>query len=89
MVDEQIVVERVGMIEIRNLPVVERQIFQIAVIRILLNENDFTGLDCFQDAVCYRRLARPVPPEMPMIKLINALLLPLLVASQSLVGAVE
>ena len=46
------------MIEVGNLTKVERQIFEVAVIRILLNENYFAGLDRFQNAICDRGLAR-------------------------------
>ncbi len=45
VIDEQIVVERVGMIEVGDTAVIERQIGEISVVGVLLNENDFAGAD--------------------------------------------
>src|SRR6266496_991210 len=58
VLDEQIVIERVGMIEVSDLPIVERQIREVAIIRVLLNEDYFARLDRFQNAVRYCCLTR-------------------------------
>jgi hypothetical protein len=54
---EQLVINSVGMIEISALADVERQILQIAVIGVLLNENDFAGTDRLKNSVGDGRLA--------------------------------
>jgi len=61
VVDEQVVIERVGMIEVSKLAIVQRQILEITVIGILLNEDNFARPNGFQDAVCYRSLTRSGP----------------------------
>src|SRR5690348_6184475 len=58
MVDEQLVVERVRMIEVRDAAVIEWKIGDIAVVRILLNENHFAGTDGFKNAIGDSRLPR-------------------------------
>src|SRR5580765_3603421 len=58
MVHQQIVVERVRMIEICDLTIVERKILEIAVIGILLNKNYFAGANRFEDAICNGCLSR-------------------------------
>src|SRR6266567_9013137 len=47
------------MIKVGQLAIVKRQVFQVAVIRILLNENDVFGAHGFEDAIRNRSLARP------------------------------
>ena len=67
---QQIVIERIGMIEVCDLTIVERQILQVAVIRILLNEDDFArAAPISRMRFATVVLPEPVPPEMPMIKL--------------------
>ena len=45
MINEQFVIERVRMIEICDAAVIKWQIGEIAVVRILLDENYFAGAD--------------------------------------------
>ena len=51
MINQQIAVHRVGMIEIRRVAIIQRHIFKIAVIQILLDKNDFVSADGFQYAI--------------------------------------
>ena len=57
VIDQQFVVNRVRVIEICRVAVVERHVFQIAVVKILLNEDDFIGAHRFEDPIRNRRLA--------------------------------
>jgi hypothetical protein len=66
---EQIIVERIRMVEIGETAIIDWKIRQVSVLRVLLNENDFTGTDRFKDAIGDRRLPDPVPPQMPIIML--------------------
>ena len=61
MIDEQVVIECVRMVKVCNLAKVERQVLEVSVLLILLNENDFTRLNCFQNAVGDCGLARTCP----------------------------
>src|SRR6185503_12902047 len=45
VIHEQLVVERVRMIEVRNTSVIQRKIGEVSVIGVLLNEDDFVGAD--------------------------------------------
>src|ERR1043165_1708674 len=51
VIDEQFVVERVRMIEVCEAAVIERQIGEVAVVGVLLDENYFAGADRFKDAI--------------------------------------
>src|SRR5205823_4188759 len=57
MINQQLVIDGVGMIEVRRVAIVQRHVFQIAVIKILLNEDDFVGAYGFEDPIRYRCLA--------------------------------
>src|SRR5687767_9553371 len=46
------------MIEIGDAAIVEREVGQVSVVGVLLNENDFTGTDRFENAIGDCRLAR-------------------------------
>src|SRR5438034_899894 len=61
VVDEKVVVNCIRMIKVGQLAIVKRQVFQVAVIRILLNENDVFGAHGFEDAIRNRSLARTGP----------------------------
>ena len=43
MIYEQVVVDCVGMIEVGQVPIVKWKVFEISVIRVLLDENYFAG----------------------------------------------
>src|SRR5690349_21420039 len=58
MIDEQFVVERVGMIEVCDATEIERQIGEVAIVGVLLDENYFAGADRFKDAICNSGLSR-------------------------------
>ena len=45
------------MIEVRLIAVIERHVFQVAVVKILLDEDDFVGTNGFENRVRNRRLA--------------------------------
>src|SRR4030095_6882842 len=58
VVNQKIVVQRIRMIEIRDLAVIEREVFKIAVIRILLNKNYLIRTNRFENSVsnsCFSR----------------------------------
>src|SRR5215831_3650362 len=57
MIDQQFVVDRVRVIEVRRVTIVERHVFQITIVKILLDEDDFIRAHRFQNAIRYRRLA--------------------------------
>ena len=57
MIDQEIVIERVRMIEVRSIPIIQRHILQIAIIEVLLNKDDFVGAHRFQNAIGDRGLA--------------------------------
>ncbi len=57
MIDQQFVVDRVRMIEVGRIPIVQRHVLEIAIIKILLDENDFVGTDRLQDAIRDRGFA--------------------------------
>ena len=46
------------MIEVDGVAIIERQVFQVAIVRVLLNENHFARADRFKNAIGDRRLAR-------------------------------
>src|SRR4030095_1964899 len=58
MIHQQIVFERIRMIEICDLTIVEWKVFEIAVIGVLLNKNYFAGANRFEDAICNSCLSR-------------------------------
>ena len=39
------------MIEVRNLTIVEREIYEVPIVRVLLNKNDFAGTNWFEDPI--------------------------------------
>ncbi len=49
------------MIEVSNLTIVERQVFDISVVRVLLYEDHFVGADGFENAISNSRLSRTGP----------------------------
>ena len=57
MIYQEIVIKRVRMIEVRRVPIIQRHVFQIAIIDVLLNEDDFVGAHRFQNAIGDRSLA--------------------------------
>ena len=59
MINKHVAVERVRMIEICLLTLVERHIGKIAVIRILLDKHHFSRTDRFDNSSGYRRFPRP------------------------------
>jgi hypothetical protein len=61
VVNKQIVIKRVGMIEVSDLAIVERQILEVAIVGILLDEDHLAGLHRFQDAVCHGGFSRSGP----------------------------
>src|SRR5687768_17639508 len=58
VVNEQIVVERIRMVEIGEAAKIEWKVRQVAIVGVLLNENDFTGTNRFKNAIGDRRLSR-------------------------------
>ena len=58
MIDQQIVIDRVGMIEVGRVAIIQRHVLQIAIVQVLLDENDFVGMDGFENAIGDRRLPR-------------------------------
>src|SRR5262245_43735967 len=62
MIHQQIIVERIGMIEIGDVAVIKWQVFEVTVIRVLLDKNYFIGTDGFQNTVGHRCLAGSCPP---------------------------
>jgi hypothetical protein len=58
MIHQQIVVDRVRMIEIGRIAIVERHILKIAIVKILLDEDDFVSADRLQNPISDCRLAR-------------------------------
>jgi hypothetical protein len=61
MLYEQVIIKRVGMIEVGQLSKVERKICEVTIIGVLLNKDYFACLYSFQDAVSYRGFSRPGP----------------------------
>jgi hypothetical protein len=45
------------MIEVGRIPIVQRHVLEIAIVKILLDENDFVGADRLEDAIRDRRFA--------------------------------
>ena len=74
MIHEQVIIKRVGMIEVGNLSKVEWQVLDITIIGVLLNKDDFAGPNSLQDRLATVVLPDPVPPEIPIIKLTKKLL---------------
>src|SRR5436190_14999958 len=58
MVDKHVAVDRVRMIEIRLMTFIERHVRKIAVIRILLDQDDILAPDSLHDRTRYRGLSR-------------------------------
>ena len=57
MIDQQFIVDRVRMVEVGRIPIVQRQVLEIAIVKILLDENYFVGADRLEDAIRDRRYA--------------------------------
>ena len=57
MIDQQIIIERVRMIEVSRVPIVQRHVLEIAIVKVLLDEDYFVCTDRFQDAIGDRGLA--------------------------------
>ena len=51
-------VQRVQVIEVGEPAKIQGQVLKIAVIRILLNEDDILGVDCIENAIGYGGFAR-------------------------------
>src|SRR4029077_16754801 len=51
MIDQQLLVDRIRMIEVRRIPIVQRHVLEIAIVKILLDENHFVRADRLQDAI--------------------------------------
>src|SRR5262249_14989777 len=45
MLDQQFVIDRIGMIEVRRATIIQRHVLQVAIIKVLLNEDDFICSD--------------------------------------------
>src|SRR2546421_3746523 len=58
MVHEQVVVERIRMIEVDCFAIIKRQVLQVAIIRVLLNERRFARTHGFKNAIRNRRFPR-------------------------------
>src|SRR5260370_37825019 len=59
MVGQQLVIDGVRMIEIRRVAIVQRHVLKIAIVQILLDENDFVSADevvFIQQDLYYRNL---------------------------------
>jgi hypothetical protein len=62
VVHEQVVIERVGMIEVGDVTIVERKVGDVSVVRVLLNKNYFAGTDRFKNPIrnsCFPRSRAP------------------------------
>jgi hypothetical protein len=62
VIDEKIVIERVGMIEVCDVAIVEREIRDVSVVGVLLNKNYFAGADGLENPIRNRCLSRPGAP---------------------------
>src|SRR5882762_3828984 len=58
MINQQVVVDSVRMIEIRRIAIVERHVFKIAIVKILLDEDDLVSADRLQNPISNCRLTR-------------------------------
>ena len=58
MYDEQIGVERIGMIEVDRIPLGQWKIIEIAVVRVVRKQRDVLGADATQNDICDRGFAR-------------------------------
>src|SRR5438552_282725 len=58
MVDEHITVDRIRMIEISLMTLVQRHVREISVIRVLLHENNVSRTDSLNDRLRNRRFPR-------------------------------
>ena len=47
----------VRVIEVGGVTIIQRHVFQVAVVKILLDEDDFVGTNRFENPVRNRRLA--------------------------------
>ena len=57
MIDQQLVIDRVRMIKVCRVTIIERHVHQIAVVQILLDKNNLVSPDRFEYPIRYRRLA--------------------------------
>src|ERR1051326_8264810 len=57
MIYQQVVIYCIRMIEVRRVPIIERHVLQVAIVKILLNEDDFIGTHRFENSICDRCLA--------------------------------
>src|SRR5687767_4533493 len=58
VMNQQLVIESVRVIKISDLAIVEREVLDVTVVRVLLNEDHFAGTNRFQNAVSHCSLAR-------------------------------